>query len=269
MGHWEDTGADNKYGQVFCQGEDTGEIQRPGRCEAPGAGWHQGSPHITFDIPEHTHCSRKIQLHQRARHEQPLPFSTSLHFHKIAGNCCKSHIYSISASHKKAAPQQTRTRLTTVELKLHRTVESVQKYPACGMLDSQQESPRNTPSRDLCQQLGVSRSKGTRDSSFSSKVEHRSIKEHSSHMGFDVLHCFTARRETWTSFFNICGKLVFVGELENGKIHTSCLQSGYWLGLKEDQITMRSQKGRVTCMWLFITRIRVQQKWDRRICSGI
>lgn len=150
MGHWEDTGADNRHGQVFCQGEDTGEIQRDiGRCEAPGAGWHQGSPHITSDIPEHTHCYTKIQLHQRARHEQPLPFSTSLHFHKIAGKCCKSHIYSIFClpreSTEKAAPQQTRTRLTTVELKLHRTVGSVQKYPACGMLDSQQEGPQNTP----------------------------------------------------------------------------------------------------------------------------
>lgn len=53
---------------------------------------------------------------------------------------------------RKAAPQQTRARLTTVELKLHQTAVSVQKYPACGMMDSQQEGPKNTPDRDLCLQ---------------------------------------------------------------------------------------------------------------------
>lgn len=117
-----------------------------------------------------------------------FPSAPPCTFIKHPGNALKES----AASQEQAAPRETRTRPTTVELKLHQIVVSAQKYPACGVhrLDRHWKGPKTSPCRDWCQQQEISRSKGTRDSSFSSKAEHRSVKEQSSH-AWDLKH-FTA-----------------------------------------------------------------------------
>lgn len=109
----------------------------------------------TLTVPGKFSC---IRGEDTSRLLQPLAFSTSLHFHKIPRKrYCKSNLLPLKRKHRESCTQQTRTRVATVELKLHQIVLSVQKYPACGIhrLDSQWEGPKNTPCRDLCQQPGV------------------------------------------------------------------------------------------------------------------
>lgn len=136
----------------------------------------------TLTVPGEFCC---IRGEDTSRLLQPLAFSTSLHFHKIPRKrYCKSNLLPLQRKHGESCTQQTR--VATAILKLHQIVGSVQKYPACGTQTGWTASGRvpKTPLAGTCASswgsLGA-KVPGTiegslRDSSFSSKAEHKSIK---------------------------------------------------------------------------------------------